>query len=120
MRVWPLSDYAPDAEYLIARCFEVTGKDEAAFNAYQNIIKKYPHSDKYEDVLWRQYGIANRFLAGEWFRLWTYIPLFPSMDRNGENVRQNRQGTALTATWRRTRSCASARRERSREIMRTR
>jgi outer membrane protein assembly factor BamD len=84
MRVWPLSDYAPDAQYLIARCFEVTGKDEVAFNAYQLVIDKYPHSEKYEDVLWRQYGIANRFLAGQWFRLWTYIPFFPSMDRTAE------------------------------------
>ena len=84
VRVWPLSDYAPDAQYLIARCFEATGKDEVAFNAYQTIIDKYPHSEKYEDVLWRQYGIANRFLAGQWFRLWTYIPFFPSMDRTAE------------------------------------
>jgi outer membrane protein assembly factor BamD len=84
VRVWPLSDYAPDAQYLIARCFEATGKDEVAFNAYQTIIDKYPHSDKYEDVLWRQYGIANRFLAGQWFRLWRYIPFFPSMDRTAD------------------------------------
>ena len=84
VRVWPLSDYAPDAQYLIARCFETAGKDEVAFNAYQTIIDKYPHSEKYEDVLWRQYGIANRFLAGQWFRLWTYIPFFPSMDRTAE------------------------------------
>lgn len=84
VRVWPLSDYAPDAQYLIARCFEAMGKDEVAFNAYQTIIDKYPHSEKYEDVLWRQYGIANRFLAGQWFRLWTYIPFFPSMDRTAE------------------------------------
>ena len=51
VRMWPLSDYAPRAEYLIGRCLEMTGKDEAAFNAYQAIIQKYPHSDTYEDVL---------------------------------------------------------------------
>ena len=44
LRVWPLSDYAPHAEYLIGRCLEATGKDEAAFNAYQNIIEKYPQA----------------------------------------------------------------------------
>jgi outer membrane protein assembly factor BamD len=82
--VWPLSDYAPDAQYLIGRCFEATGKDEVAFNAYQTIIDKYPHSEKYEDVLWRQYGIATRFLAGQWFKLWRYIPFFPSMDRTAD------------------------------------
>ncbi len=80
VRVWPLSDYAPRAEYLIGRCLEERGRDEAAFNAYEAIIQKYPHSDSYEDVLWRQYEIANRFLDGEWFRLWGTIPLYRSMD----------------------------------------
>jgi outer membrane protein assembly factor BamD len=84
VRVWPLSDYAPRAEYLIGRCLEANGKDEAAFNAYQNIIEKYPKSGEYEDVLWRQYEIGNRFLAGEWFRLWGYIPLYSSMDETAK------------------------------------
>jgi outer membrane protein assembly factor BamD len=81
LRVWPLSDYAPDAEYLIGRCLETSGKDEAAFKAYQNIIEKYPRSSRYDEVLWRQYEIANRFLGGEWFRIWGTIPLYPSMDQ---------------------------------------
>ena len=84
LRVWPLSDYAPDAEYLIGRCLEATGNDEAAFKAYQNIIEKYPRSSRYEEVLWRQYEIANRFLGGEWFRIWGYIPLYPSMDQTAK------------------------------------
>ena len=84
VRVWPLSDYAPRAEYLIGRCLETSGRDEAAFNAYQAIIKKYPHSDSYEEVLWRQYEIASRFLGGEWFRVWGTIPLYPSMDETAK------------------------------------
>lgn len=78
--VWPLSDYAPDAEYLVGRCLEAKGKDQAAFDAYQNIIEKYPNSNHYEEVLWRQYEIAGRFLGGEWIKLWNIIPFFPSMD----------------------------------------
>jgi outer membrane protein assembly factor BamD len=81
IRVWPLSDYAPSAQYLMGRCFEATGRDEQAFNVYQVIIEKYPRSTEYEDVLWRQYQIANRFLGGQWFKLWGYIPLYPSMDQ---------------------------------------
>lgn len=84
LRMWPLSDYAPDAEYLIGRCLEAQGRDEAAFNAYQHLVEKYPHSGHYEDVIWRQYQIANRFLAGEWFRLWGYIPLYPSMEQTAQ------------------------------------
>jgi len=82
LKVWPLSDYAPRAEYLVGRCLEADGKDEAAFNAYQAIIEKYPRSENYQDVLWRQYEIAGRFLGGEWFRVfWGTIPLYSSMDQ---------------------------------------
>ena len=84
MRVWPLSDYAPRAEYLVGRCLEANHKSEAAFNAYQNIIEKYPKSGEYNEVLLRQYEIANRFLGGEWFRLWNTVPLYPSMDETAK------------------------------------
>lgn len=84
VRVWPLSDYAPRASYLMGRCLEVKHKDEAAFNAYQQIIEKYPKSGQFNEVLWRQYEIANRFLAGEWFKLWNLIPLYPSMDQTAK------------------------------------
>ena len=78
--VWPLSDYAPDAQYIIARCEEERGQDERAFDSYETIIEKYPGSSHYQDVLWRQYAIANRFLGGEWTKLWGVVPFFPSMD----------------------------------------
>jgi len=84
LRLWPLSDYAPRAEYLLGRCLEAKGKSEAAFNAYQNIIEKYPKSGDYNEVLWRQYEIAGRFLNGEWFKLWNLIPLYPSMDETAK------------------------------------
>ena len=84
LRLWPLSDYAPDAQYLVGRSLEAIGHDEPAFKAYQVIIEKYPRSSRYEDVLWRQYAIANRFLAGEWFKLWGFIPFFPSMDKTAD------------------------------------
>lgn len=80
VQMWPLSDYAPDAEYLVGRCLEAQHKDEAAFKAYQAIIEKYPNSPRYEEVVWRQYQIASRFLGGEWTKLWNVVPFFPSMD----------------------------------------
>lgn len=84
LRIWPLSDYAPRAEYLIGRCLEKQGKSEAAFNAYQKIIENYPKSAEYNEVLVRQYEIAGRFLNGEWFKLWNVIPLYPSMDETAK------------------------------------
>src|SRR5689334_16321406 len=31
VKVWPLSDYAPQAQYLVGRCFEEKGMHERAF-----------------------------------------------------------------------------------------
>jgi outer membrane protein assembly factor BamD len=81
VRVWPLSDYAPRAQYLVARCYEATGKEEKAFHAYQTLVEKQPKIANFDEVLQRQYGIANQFLAGKWFKLWGYIPIFASMER---------------------------------------
>lgn len=84
VRVWPLSDYAPQAQYIVGRCYETRGFDERAFKEYQILLEKYPKAVNYEEILKRQFDIANRFLGGEWFRLWTYIPFFPSMDRTSD------------------------------------
>ncbi len=84
VRVWPLSDYSPQAQYLIARCYQATGQDERAFKEYQRLIEKYPKSLNYQEVLKRQFEIADKFLAGKWFKLWGYIPFFPSMDRTAD------------------------------------
>lgn len=78
---WPMSDYAPQAQYLIGRCYEEKGQDERAFKEYQKLVEKYPKADNYDEVLRRQYEIATRYLDGQWFKLWNYIPLPPSMDK---------------------------------------
>lgn len=65
-RVWPLSDYAPQAQYLVGRCFEAKGLEQLAFKHYRELLQKYPKSDKYEEVLKRQLAIANRKLGPEY------------------------------------------------------
>jgi outer membrane protein assembly factor BamD len=84
VKTWPLSDFAPRAQYLVARCSEARHDDEKAFGEYQKILEKYPKSDKIKEALARQYEIAGRFLRGQWFKLWGYIPIFPSMDRTAD------------------------------------
>ncbi len=78
---WPFSDYAGQAQYLLGRSYEAKGQDERAFKAYQTLIERYPKVDNYDEVIKRQHIIANRFLAGQWFKLWNYVPAFPSMDK---------------------------------------
>ena len=62
-KMWPLSDYTPQAQYLIGRCYEAKGNDEKAFNAYQRIIEHNPKAVNYQEILGRQFDIANRNLT---------------------------------------------------------
>jgi outer membrane protein assembly factor BamD (BamD/ComL family) len=84
IQVWPLSDYAPQAQYLVGRCYEAERKDEKAFNAYQAMLTKYPKTANSDEVQRRQFAIAVRYLHGQWFKLFGYIPFFPSMDKTAD------------------------------------
>jgi len=84
LKTWPLSDYAPAAQFLLARSYELKGSDERAFDAYQVIFEKYPKSEHINEALHHQYDIATRFLNGKRFRLWKVIPFFPDMSRTAK------------------------------------
>lgn len=81
VKVWPLSDYAPEAQYIVGRCYEARGNEERAFKEYQKIVEKYPRLTLFQEVLQRQYEIANHYLAGKRFRVLSYFPLYRSMDK---------------------------------------
>ncbi len=81
---WPFANNAPQAQYLLARCYEAEGKDEIAFKQYQKLLEKYPKMTNATEVLQRQFVIANKFLAGQWRKLLGYVPLPPSMDATVE------------------------------------
>jgi outer membrane protein assembly factor BamD len=82
--VWPLSDYAPLAQYIVGRCHEAKGDDEKAFKAYAKLLKDYPRSENVNEVLKRQYAISQRFLEGQWFKLWGLVPAYTSMERTAK------------------------------------
>lgn len=84
VKVWPLSDHAGEAQYLIGRSYEARGMDERAFKEYQAALTKFPKLASYDEILQRQFAIANRFLDGQWFKLWNVIPFFPSMDKTAK------------------------------------
>ncbi len=84
VHIWPLSDYAPRAQYLIGLCYEAKKQDEKAFNAYQTMLDKYPKTANAEEVQRRQFAIATRYLHGQWFKLLGYIPFFPSMEKTAD------------------------------------
>jgi|SRR5882672_8676526 len=84
VRVWPTSDYVPQAQYLMGRCLEESGQEEKAFKEYQKILEKNPKITNYDEILKRQFAIANKFLAGKWFKIWGYVPFLPSMEKTAD------------------------------------
>jgi outer membrane protein assembly factor BamD len=83
-KVWPNADSVPPAQYLIGRCYEARSQDERAFNAYQQLLEKHPKVVNYQEIQQRQFEIATRFLKGQWFKLFNYIPAFPSMEKTAD------------------------------------
>jgi outer membrane protein assembly factor BamD len=81
---WPESDYAPQAQTLVARSYEGKGDAEKAFKEYQKLLEKQPKTASFDEIRRRQYEIANLFLAGKRFKLWGTIPLYRSMDRTAK------------------------------------
>jgi outer membrane protein assembly factor BamD len=83
LRRWPLSFFAPEAQFRLGKISEDEGDFYTAFQAFQKMVTKYPSSDFFEQGLAEQYRIANLYLAGEPQRIWK-IPVGPSMDRTVE------------------------------------
>lgn len=81
VKVWPLSDFAPKAQYLAGRALEARGRSDRGFRAYQELIERYPKLDNYDEVLKRQFDIATQYLHGKWFYLWGVIPAGPDRDK---------------------------------------
>jgi outer membrane protein assembly factor BamD len=80
LRRWPLSFFAPEAQFRLGKIMEDEADYQGAFKSFQTMVKKYPSSDYFEQALGEQYRIANLYLAGEPQRVWK-IPVGPSMDK---------------------------------------
>lgn len=83
VRRWPLSFFAPEAQYKIGWLEEQKGEFLQAFKSYQKMLEKYPSSNFFDQALEREFAIGNLYLAGEPQRLWK-IPLGPSMEKTVE------------------------------------
>ena len=116
VRVWPLSDYAPRAEYLIGRCLEV---DAQGRGGVQRLPGHHPKISAQRQLRGRAVAaIRNRqpFSRRRMVPAVGHHPALPLDGRDGASCSARSSPTALTATSRRTRNCTSARRARSRRI----
>jgi len=59
------SEYASKAQYYVGLCYENMGKFYFAFQNYQKAIDNFPHVENADEIIAREFNIANLFAAKE-------------------------------------------------------
>ncbi|MCQ9208795.1 MAG: outer membrane protein assembly factor BamD [Omnitrophica bacterium] len=80
IRNYPLSKLASLAQFHIGLCYENKGKYYKAFEEYQLVIDKYPYTEKVEEIVEREYRIANLFYTGQKAKLFG-VAMLPAKDK---------------------------------------
>jgi outer membrane protein assembly factor BamD len=65
LKQYPKSRVAPEAEYRLGTIYEEKSDYVQAHKAYESLIKSYPQSERFEEVIEREYQIGNMFLSGK-------------------------------------------------------
>ncbi len=65
LKKFPRSAEAAESQYYLGIIQEAQGDYYAAFQAYQKVIDKYPFSERIQEIIEREFKIAERFTAGE-------------------------------------------------------
>lgn len=77
---YPDSDLAPEAQYYAGRSYEELAKYYFAFQNYQKTAANYPYTKRMEEIIEREYNIANIFQTKEVPKLME-LELSESLDR---------------------------------------
>lgn len=64
VKAYPKSAEAAEAQYYLGRTEEAQGKLYEAFLAYQKVIDKYPFSERIQEIIEREFKIADAFMEG--------------------------------------------------------
>ncbi|MBI2813085.1 MAG: tetratricopeptide repeat protein [Opitutae bacterium] len=78
---YPNSVFAPEALYRAGRIQQQRLAYYQAFETYQQMVSRYPNSEKFTQVIGEQYRIASDLFAGKRPRLWGFLPGFKNRDR---------------------------------------
>ena len=78
---YPNSIYSPESFYRSAHIFLQRRQIYKAFESFQQIMTRYPNSDRFNEVLGEQYRIATRLMEGERNFHWGWLPSFRSRER---------------------------------------
>lgn len=87
-RKYPSSVYAPEAYYRIGNLRQQRREYFKAFEAYQNLISRYPSSERYSQVIAEQYRLSSQLLDGARNYFWGVIPGFKNREKAIEYFEQ--------------------------------
>ncbi len=78
---YPTSIYAPEAYYHTAKIYEAKKQYFKAFDAYQQILGRYPNVKRFNQLIENQFRIASFLLDGGRSRIWGIFPGFVNREK---------------------------------------
>tara|TARA_R110002096_G_scaffold147671_16_gene307697 strand:+ start:32489 stop:33616 length:1128 start_codon:yes stop_codon:yes gene_type:complete len=85
---YPLTSFAPKAQFEIGAIYEKEGREDRAFDSYQDLINRYTGSDLFGEAVRRQFEITNRSMNTKTSRVIGLIPSKAQPSRVIEMFRQ--------------------------------
>jgi len=80
INAYQYSEYAARAQYYLGRCHEEIGNLYQAFLNYQKVIDSYPYSRQNDEIIEREYRIADAFFGGQKAKV-LGVSVLPSDDK---------------------------------------
>ncbi|MBN2097206.1 MAG: outer membrane protein assembly factor BamD [Candidatus Omnitrophica bacterium] len=80
IKSYPLSKLSSEAQFYLAWCYENMGEYYRAYQDYQLVIDKYPYTERVEEIIEREYRIANLFYSGQKAKL-LGVAILPAKDK---------------------------------------
>ncbi|MBN3038619.1 MAG: outer membrane protein assembly factor BamD [Candidatus Omnitrophica bacterium] len=62
---YPLSKLASESQYYMGLCYENIAEYYRAYTNYQLVIDRYPYTERVDEIIEREYQIANLFYTGQ-------------------------------------------------------
>lgn len=78
---YPNSVFASEALYRLGAIRQKRRQYFKAFDLYQQMLSRYPNSEKFNQVIGEQYRIANDLFEGKRPRIWGIIPGFRNREK---------------------------------------
>lgn len=75
---YPNSIYAPEALFRAGHLYLRRKQYFKAFDAFQNLVGRYPNTRRFNEIIGEEYRIASQLLDGARNRIWGVIPGFTS------------------------------------------